>query len=283
MCCPTSPWRKRTAALALLAVLWLARGPVAPAATVLYSASVDSSIGTGNPASVPYNGVTGFLSYAIVPSISPGVTINPDPALLGGTRTGALNGVMYGQASSNGSTTGTTGFAHVSFTIGSTGMYQLTWEVSNVLDSTRGSALAIDNVRLGSSLLYGFESGIPAGFTALGTVGTSGPIVGLAPTEGSRFAYLDTTGKVAPILNTGPDGALATSGSRLVSSSFSATSGQVLSLDLAFLTNDSDPFDDYAIAVLTPAPTTIPEPHSLIMLAMGLAVLTGTLWLRQRT
>jgi hypothetical protein len=266
--------------LALLAGLLAGRG--APAATVLYNASVDSSIGTGNPASVPYNGVSGFLAYQIVPPVSSGVTINPNPALLAGSRTGALNGTTYGQASSNGSTTGTTGFAHVSFTIGSTGLYQLTWEVCGALDTTRQSALAIDNVRLGSNLLYGFESGIPAGFTSLGTVGTSPAITGLMPTEGSRFAFLDTSGKIAPILNTGPDGAIATTGSRLVSSSFTASSGQVLSLDLAFLTNDQDPFDDYAIAVLAPAATVVPEPRSLILFATAVVALAGTLWLHRR-
>jgi hypothetical protein len=56
----------------------------------------------------------------------------------------------------------------------------------------------------------------------------------------------------------------------------------VLSLDLAFLTNDQDPFDDYAIAVLQPAATAVLEPRSLILFATALLALAGTLWLHRR-
>jgi len=189
-----------------------------------------------------------------------------------------LNGTTYGLKSNTGSTTGSTGFVHVSFTIATTGQYQLVWEVCDVLDHNRASTLAIDNVKLNSTLLYGFESGTPAGFTSLGKVGTSTAITNLSPTEGTHFAYLDTTGNVAPIFNTGPDGSAATLGSRLISSAFSATAGQVLSLDLAFLTNDADPDDDYAVAALQPVP--VPEPSSLLQLATALVCLAGAAWLR---
>ena len=219
----------------------------ATADVILYTASTDNSGGV-DPISVPNE------NNPNLPSISAGVTLNPDPALLDGNTVGPLNGITYGPSAFGGNTGGTTGYVHVSYTIPTAGMYDLVWEVSNVIDRSRESALAIDNVDLDGMLLYGFESGIPAEFTSLGTTGTSGAILDLPATQGARFAFLDTTGNVAPIFDT-VDG---TAGSRLISSTFSADAGTVLTMDIAFLTNDGGPFHDYGIAALEQA--SVPEP-----------------------
>ena len=65
------------------------------------------------------------------------------------------------------------GFRH--YTVPTAGQYELTWEVAGA-DYKVGSALAFDNVRVNGNLLFGFESGIPGGFTPLGSVGTSGAL-----------------------------------------------------------------------------------------------------------
>ncbi len=164
---------------------------------------------------------------------------------------------------------------NVSYVIPVSGLYQLIWEVGNAIDNTRTSALAIDNVKLDSTLLYGFESGIPAGFAGLGSVGTSGAVTDLSPTEGNSFAYLDTTGNSPVIFNT-VDG---TFGSQLFSSPFAVTAGQTLSMDIAFLTNDGGPLDDYGIAALS----VVPEPNTLTISLIGMV--TGLAlhhWRRRR-
>jgi hypothetical protein len=250
--------------LAFVASLGLVGADRGSAGTILYTASTDNSGGL-NPVSVPN------ANNPFIPPISPGVTLSPNPAFLDGNFVGPLNGILYGPFGFGGNTGGTTGFVHVSFTLpalpaGATA-FRLIWEVSDVIDHTRESALAIDNVRLGSTLLYSFDSGIPAGFTALGTVGTSGAVPGLSPTQGTAFAFLDTTGNVRPIFDT-VDG---TFGSRLFSSPFTAAAGTVLSLDMAFLTNDGGPFHDYGIVVLQ----AIPEPASLQLLTSGVVCLAG--------
>jgi hypothetical protein len=264
-------WLRRGLWLALVASFGLVEAGRGSADTILFTASTDNTGGL-NPVSVPN------ANNPFIPSISPGVTLTPNPALLDSNLVGPLNGILYGPFGFGGNEGGTTGFVHVSFTLpalpaGATG-FRLVWEVSDVIDHSRVSALAIDNVRLGNTLLFGFDSGIPAGFTALGTVGTSGPITGLSPTQGTAFAFLDTTGNIPPIYDT-VDG---TFGSRLFSSGFSATAGTVLSLDVAFLTNDGGPFHDYGIVALQ----AIPEPASVRLLASGVACLAGFAYRRRR-
>ena len=51
------------------------------------------------------------------------------------------------------------------------------------------------------------------------------------------------------------------SASRLYSATFTANAGDVLSLDVAFLTNDGSPYADYGIVALE----SVPEPSSLIL------------------
>lgn len=187
----------------------------------------------------------------LVLSVSPGVSLSPGNATIGGVATGPLNGTTYGPVGYASAPGGTTGFVTSSFVIPvSSGSYQLVWEVSDVGDTIINSALAIDNVRItsGSStaLLFGFESGIPAGFSSFaGSVsGTSAAVANLAPTEGARFAFIDTTGSY----NT----AMGTNGSRLISTMFSAAAGDIIAIDTAFLTNDAtSSFGDYGFAALS--------------------------------
>ena len=153
----------------------------------------------------------------------------------------------------------------IRFTVTASGLYRLIWEVAGA-DPKIGSALTIDNVRVNGSLLFGFEAGIPGGFDALGTVGTSGSVTvttadgspaGLQPDRGDQFAYLDITKNgVTPIFDT-VDGFVA---SRLYSTVFTLNAGDTLTMDLAFLTNEGDPFYDYGIAALV----SVPEPSSLV-------------------
>ncbi len=252
----------------LIPLIWLGAESPARASIILYTASTDNTGGVA-PQSVP------SVNNMNLPPIDPGVTINPNPAFLDGNTVGPINGITYGPFGFVGNTGGTTGFVSVSYTIAVSGLYQLTWEVGDAIDHSRVSALAIDNVQLGGALLYGFESGIPAGFASLGSVGTSTAVLDLAPTQGSSFAYLDTTGN-SPVIYDTVDG---TEGSQLISSPFAATAGQILSLDMAFLTNDGGPFDDYGIAVLD---VVVPEPSALAMALI--AAVTGVavqLWRRR--
>ena len=244
---------RRILFLAVAACLWLGSAAPGRAGIILYTASVDNTGGI-SPQSVPN------VSNPNLPPIDPGVTISPNPAFLDGNTVGPISGISYGPFGFGANTGGTTGFVSVSYTIATAGSYNLIWEVSNVLDDSRPSALAIDNVRLNNSLLYGFESGIPAAFTALGSVGTSGAVTDLSPTQGNSFAYLDTTGNIPPIYDT-VDGTL---GSRLVSGTFAAAAGTTISMDLAFMTNDGFPFADYGIAVLQQV-IPVPEPSSLVL------------------
>lgn len=253
--------RRWTLAVGCVLTLALVGGPVWAHDVVLYTADTDNT-GTAFPQGSPADSNGGHL-----PAIDAGVTLTPAVALLDGVATGPLGGIIYGPAAFGGNTGGTTGFANSSFTLSETGVFRLVWEVSDVGDIGVDSALAIDNVKLNSTLLFDFESGIPAGFTALGTVGTSGPVINLAPTEGSAFAFLDTTGAIPPTFDL-VDG---TFGSRLISSAFSASSGDVLSLDLAFLTNDgTSAFHDYGIGVLQHASeSVVPEPASMLLFGLG--------------
>ena len=236
--------------------------------TVLFTASTDNT-GGAFPVSVP------GTNNPNIPTIDPGVTLNPNPALLDGFQTGPLGGVTYGPFGFGGNGGGNTGWVSVSETVSVSGLYRLIWEVAGA-DPKIGSALAFDNVRVNGNLLFGFEGGIPGGFNALGTVGTSGsvpvsdPVGGtnppaFSPTEGSLFAYMDISGGITPIYDT-VDGYL---GSRLYSSLFNLNAGDTLTMDLAFLTNEGDPFHDYGIATLS----FVPEPSGLVVASIALTIL----------
>ena len=156
----------------------------ASADTVLFTASTDNT-GGAFPVSVP------GTNNPNIPTIDPGVTLNPNPALLDGFQTGPLGGVTYGPFGFGGNGGGNTGWVSVSDTVSVSGLYRLIWEVAGA-DPKIGSALAFDNVRMNGSLLFGFEGGIPGGFNPLGTVGTSGsvpvsdPVGGTSPPPSAR-------------------------------------------------------------------------------------------------
>jgi hypothetical protein len=151
--------------------------------------------------------------------------------------------------------------------------------VANTLDSSLQSALATDNVLLNGNPLFHFQAGglgvLPTGLTGAGTYGTSGAITGLSPSGGdSAFAWIDTTGNQTPIFDTVD----ATSASQLFSTTFTVKAGDVLSLDAAFMTNDGGPFDDYGIVALQ----SVPEPTSLVLLALSTAVGLAVYAVRRR-
>jgi hypothetical protein len=79
--------------------------------------------------------------------------------------------------------------------------------------------------------------GLPLGWTLTGTGGVSGAVTGLAPTQGQQFAWIDT----------GPSGsASAFYPSILESPSFSITSGQTVSADVNFMSDDFPRYEDYS-------------------------------------
>ena len=119
-----------------------------------------------------------------------------------------------------------------------------------------GAAVASLALASGSAeavvLIEGFESGLPAGSVlAPGSIGgTSGSVTNLAPTEGAAFGFLTTEG-IASI----PGG---TGGSALLLPAFSLAADDVLLLDLNFLTNDGNGFNDFALVLLLDSVTTDP-------------------------
>jgi len=96
-----------------------------------------------------------------------------------------------------------------------------------------------------------FNGGIPAGYTCVGTCGTSGASgdVPLAPGGGTQFGYVSTNGSNA---SPNPLGISGThNGSTLTSIPFTATSGQQISFAFNFVTSDGTlNFTDYAYARL---------------------------------
>lgn len=243
---------------------------------ILYTADTATDAEGGTTLGAPADSNGGHL-----PAISAGVTLSGTGALRG-DEFGPLNGNTYGPTGFNGNTAGSTDWVTSSFTFTQSGSARLFWEVANVIDFFNDSVLAIDNVRLTNSLgdtifHFSFEDGIPAGFSTAGVVGTSEAVPGingdpgLAPTEGSFFAFLDTwvpdidgdgqPDPTAPRFDT-VDGAHA---AQLMSPFLLFTAGDTLTMDLAFITSDGgSEFHDYAVAAV------VPEPGSLVLLVTGL-------------
>ena len=252
-----------------LAVLQGVGVPGARADIILFTASTDNT-GGADPVGVP------GTNNPNIPGISSGVTLTPGTASFDGNITGPLNGITYGPYGFGANGGGNTGWVNTSFTATQTSDYRLVWEVAGA-DPKIGSALLTDNVQINGVVKFGFESGLPTGSLALGSVGTSGalnvtdasgnPLAPFSATEGSKFAWLDTTGQNAPIYDS-TDPYL---GSRLVSAVFHLNAGDVLSLDAAFLTNEGSPFQDYGLVALQ----AVPEPASLTLLACGSAAALG--------
>jgi hypothetical protein len=109
----------------------------------------------------------------------------------------------------------------------------------------------------GAVLIESFEAvGIPAGWTLStgGIGGSSAAVTNVAPTEGSRFGFIDTRGTTDTTGLTPGTG--ETVGTMLTSTGFAVLAGEVLRLDLNFLTNNgSVGFEDFALVRLLDSST----------------------------
>ncbi len=146
-----------------------------------------------------------------IPGISPGVTLSQASGGFDGNFVGPLpDGSTDGPFGYNANAGGSTGWVTTSYTLPTSGTFQLIWEVANVINSAGSDALATDNIRLNGNLLFSFQpGGLPSSFSGLGKYGTSGAVTDLAPTGGeSAFAWMDVspppnTTNVSPMFDTG--------------------------------------------------------------------------------
>ncbi|MGA7497216.1 MAG: PEP-CTERM sorting domain-containing protein [Isosphaeraceae bacterium] len=246
--------------------------------TVLFTASTDYTGAVPNASGTSYG-----YSYPNdpinqnpnIPAISPGVTLSPGSGGFDGNFVGPLpDGSTYGPFGYNGNAGGSTGWVTMSYTLPTSGSFQLVWEVANVINCAGSDALATDNIRINGNLIFPFQpppGTLPAGFTGVGNYGTSGAVADLAPSGGENaFAWMDVAPNsmnVSPIFDT-VDGYSA---SRLYSAVFTANAGDTITLDAAFLTNDGSPYPDYGIVALQ----SVPEPSSLIVAALGAIGMAG--------
>jgi hypothetical protein len=95
-----------------------------------------------------------------------------------------------------------------------------------------------------------FSSGLPAGWTGVGSYGTLGAngVVTLAPGGGTQYGYVSTNGGVSGV---SPFAAGGTNGSLLRSNTFSAAAGDALKFNFNFVTSDgSGTYTDYGWARL---------------------------------
>jgi len=254
--------------------------------TVLFTASTDFTgavpNGGGYGNSYPNDPVN---QNPNIPAISAGVTLSAPSGGFDGNVVGPLpDGSMstYGPFGYNANAGGSTGWVTMSYTIPTSGTFQLVWEVANVINCAGSDALATDNIRINGNSIFAFQPGnvLPSGFSGLGNFGTSGAVTDLAPSGGSAaFAWMNvapppnTTG-VAPVFDT-VDGYSA---SRLYSAVFTANAGDTLTLDAAFLTNDGSPYPDYGVVALQ----SVPEPSSMIVAALGAIGMLGYALARRR-
>jgi hypothetical protein len=162
------------------------------------------------------------------------------------------------------------------------GSYQLIWEVANVFGAQGGDALATDNITLNGNKIVQFQPGntLPSGYSGQGNFGTSAGVTGL-PTSGGDpgFAWMDVSNSsstgVTPIFDTSGD---VYSASQLYSATIKVNAGDMLCLDVAFMTSDGSPYNDYGVVALQ----SVPEPSSLILVTMGLFGAAGMAALRRK-
>jgi hypothetical protein len=106
-----------------------------------------------------------------------------------------------------------------------------------------------------TAVLEGFESGLmPSGWVLEGSGGVSGAVPGLAPTEGSHFAFINNNGGVSTVF-TGVSG--ATTGSVLTTATFVLGDGETVTAGLNFVTNDGSDFRDFAKVFLLSGGATV--------------------------
>ncbi len=218
-----------------------------------------------------------------LPGISSGVTFSQATGGLSDTMVGPLpDGTTYGPFGFNQNAAGTTVWVTTSYTFMAAGNFRIAWEVANVFGTQGGDALATDNITLNGNKIVQFQpgGGLPMGYFGQGNVGTSAGVTGL-PTSGGDpgFAYLDvqpgsTTG-VAPIFDTSGD---VYSASRLLSPMITVKKGDILTLDVAFITDSGSPYNDYGAVALF----SVPEPSSMVLAALGFLGAAGAVIARRR-
>ena len=233
-------------------------------------------------------------------SIDPNVTLTPssisDFPLFD---IGPINGINYSIANQFiAGSGGGTDWVNVSYLAPASefSSFFLFFMVTDIIDESFESGLAIDNIFASNeSIFESFETGIPGTWnTFSGTrITTSGSTTGIAPTDGTSFAILDTFGTLtdtSAFVN-------GVTGSMLQSTTFTLGVGDTLSFDAFFLSNDGLGFNDYALgllfsaganpfidtpaAVLYTATAPVPEPRYTV-LSIGLAALMGAALLRRR-
>ena len=129
-----------------------------------------------------------------LPAISNGVMLSQASGGLSNTTVGPLpDGTTYGPSGFNQNAGGTTGWVTTCYTFTAAGQYQLVWEVANVFGTQGGDALATDNITLNGNQIVQFQPGgtLPAGYTGLGSYGTSAGVTGLPTSGGDSRLRLD--------------------------------------------------------------------------------------------
>ena len=98
-----------------------------------------------------------------------------------------------------------------------------------------------------------FSGGMPAGWNCTGSCGTLGAdgVVTLAPSGGSQYGYVSSTGGSFGVSPFGFGG--ETNGSVLTSTSFAAASGDAVAFKFNYITSDGAGYADYAWARITRA------------------------------
>ena len=248
---------------------------------ILFTASTDY---TGNTPTGGYSFPNDPMNQnPNLPAISNGVMLSQNSGGLSNTVVGPLpDGTTYGPAGFIPNAGGTTGWVTTSYTFLASGTYQIIWEVAEVFGAQGGDALATDSIKLNGSEVVQFQPGgmLPSGYSGAGSYGTSAGVPGL-PTSGGDpgFAWMD----VQPNVSTGISAIFDTSGdvysaSQLFSATINVNQGDMLSLDVAFMTNDGTPFNDYGVVALQ----SVPEPSSLVLAVLGFVGAAGLAVRRRR-